>query len=121
MSRYRLPRNLYRKTIYTIKDYDRLKARREEILSASPPPPDGQPKGGQAGDIVFRKAVRLADIDQQIKAIEEALERVPEEYRKGVWDHIQSRTPFPVDASMNTYKTWKQRFIYWVAVRMDWY
>ena len=119
-NKYRLPKDLYMRTLWTIRDYDRLCGRREEILEASPAPPDGQPRGGAFKGGVEIKAMNLSDVDGQIKAIDKALGKVPREYRRGIWESIQLRRPFPVDAALNTYKMWKQRFVFYTAAYLGW-
>ena len=42
----------------------RLAQQREDILHSSPPPPDGQPTGGQPGDSTAQKAEQLARLEQ---------------------------------------------------------
>ena len=44
--------------------------------------------------------------------------KVPKEYRKGVWNNIQNRCPFPIDADRSTYARWKSKFIRDVAVSL---
>ena len=118
--RYYLARPLYFQTIWAIRNYQRLKERHEELLHASPPPPDGMPHGGPGKGDVDRKAIALAEIDTQIAIIDKAKEAIPEEYMRGIWSHIQYGTPFPHDAGINTYKRWKQRFVYTVALLHNW-
>ena len=126
--RYSLPPDIRYAVLWTIRGYARLLEQREEILEASPPPPDGQPGARSPRSPVDDKAVRLADITTKIYAIEHGWEGltgrpetfIPEEYRKGIWQKIQSGSPFPVDAALNTYKLWKQRYTYTVAVLLHW-
>ena len=115
---YKLSRECYKRVIWTIKDYPRRKAQYEAIIESSTPPPDGQPRGTQTGNPTERKALRAAEIGYEINAIEGALEKIPEEYRKGILNFIIYRVPFPTDASEMTYKRWKKRYIYFVAVKL---
>ena len=48
-------------------------------------------------------------------AVRCALETIPKEYRKGVWDNIQYRSAFPLDAARSTYGYYKSQFIFNVA------
>lgn len=117
-SKYLLPYEVYHQTLWTIRDYERMKAEAEAILTESPPPPDGQPKGAGGGDEVYSKAARREEYVRKIHAIEEALREVPEEYRRGVWQNVTEWKAYPRDADRTTYGRWKSRFIYETARRL---
>ena len=121
MSIYVLPPAVRQATIWVIRDYPRLKLRYEEIVEASPAPPDGQPGSTRPSDVASSKAIRAAEIGVKIRAIEGGWSGIPEEYRRGIWESIQRRQPFPTDAALNTYKLWKQRYVWNVAVRLHWW
>lgn len=129
MRKYVLTPEVRQATIWTIRDYYRLKLSYEEIVEASPAPPDGQPGSTKISDVAGSKAIRAAEIGRKIRAIEESWEgapgvkgsRIPEEYRRGIWEHIQHRDPFPRDAGLDTYKRWHQRYIFSVATRLRWW
>lgn len=116
---YILPRNLYRQVIYQIKDYDRLCLEYEEIIEASRVLPDGQPKGNLTGDPTFAVAVKLAGISVRIEAIEKAMNEIPAEYRKGVWNNIIKEKSFPLDADRATYYRQKGKFVWNVAKKLN--
>ena len=117
--KYILPTSVYHQTIWIIRDYDRIVSELSDMMLASPAPPDGQPKGSSISDEVFAKTKRRDEYTAKKLAIEHGLEKVPEEYRRGVWDNIQMRKAFPHDAGRSTYSKWKSRFIYEVAVKMN--
>lgn len=125
---YALPADIRGAVLWTIRGYYKLKQRYEEILDASPAPPDGQPGARSTRSPVDDKAVRLSELSTKIHAIERGWDgivglpetRIPEEYRAGVWAKIQTGSPYPKDAALNTYKTWKQRYIWNVAVLLHW-
>lgn len=48
-------------------------------------------------------------------AVDRALQVVPTEYRRGVWDNIVYCAAYPMDAGEATYKRWRCRFIYNIA------
>lgn len=87
----------------------------DDILLASPDPPDGMPSGGSKVSDVVVKAERREHILRTVNAIEAALKSIPEEYRTGVWENIYKRKAFPKDAATRTYARWKSRMIYDVA------
>ena len=117
-SRYILPRNLYMATLYQIRDYYRMKQEAEAELTASPEPPDGQPRGTVIGNTVESAAIRREKYVLMVKIVDEALEEIPEEYRRGVWRNVMNGEPYPDDASRNTYGNHKSRFIYEVAKKI---
>lgn len=99
--------------LYLVRDYERIRSEREDILKGSPPV-DGIPHSG-IGNPTEQKAIKLAGLGGNCTAIEQALRAVPSEYRKGVWNNICYQSPYPNDAGEATYKRWRCRFIYEVA------
>lgn len=72
---------------YKLMDYDRLVKERFDIMHGSPPPPDGMPRGGGVGKPTEEKAVRLAMIDIELKAIDQSASEIRGEYDTKVhWD-----------------------------------
>ena len=116
--KYKLPKEVYMKTLWHIRDYPRLK---EECatLFAGAPIMDGQPKGNMPGDPTGQIAIRYAELSSGIKAVEKALEAIPQEYRKGLLANIIDRVPYPVYACPDTWRVWRQRFVYMVARNMN--
>ena len=111
---YLLPHNVYMQTLYVIRDYPRLKAVIEDIgLSASAT--DGMPKHSKVGSSVENVAIRLERVFDEVRAVERALDCVPEFYRSGIWRNILYRERFPQGADFRTFQRWKQRFIYETA------
>jgi len=117
-NRYILPTAVWNKTIWQIRDYYRLKEARDDIIYQRGAD-DGMPHGSGTGDPTFRKAEKLARVQDVVKVIEDALEQIPQEYRKGVWDSVQFRSPYPQDADRTTYSRMKARFVYTVARKLD--
>lgn len=117
---YYLQRPLYKMTLAFIRDHDRKVSEYNDLAEASPPPPDGQPRGFSSGNPTERAGIRRAEMRIAIDAVNSALAKVPEEYRQGVWDNITKYKRYPADASARTYRTYKQRFIYFVAHNMFW-
>lgn len=115
MINYKLPYETYKRVMWTIRDSYRQKQEYEAILEAYPNPFDGQPRGTDKADPTGQKAIKLAEIDALWDVIITALDIVPAEYRKGIMQFILFRVPFPRDAHPDTYKRWKQRYIYSLA------
>lgn len=117
-NKYILPRDVYRSTLWTIRGYQRMKDEADAILFESPAPPDGQPRGTATGDEVASKAIRREQYVRKVKAIDEALEVLPREYRRGVWNSVQYFDSYPLDADRSTYARWKARFVWEVANKL---
>ena len=117
---YLLPQPLYRMTLAFIRDHDRKRSAYEELATASPPPPDGQPRGSAKGSPTERSGMRRFELWIAISAVDDALGVIPPEYQKGVWENIVLYKRYPDDASPSTYKRWKQKFIHQVAHNMLW-
>ena len=115
---YRMPRSLYRRVLALIRDYDRMRVEVEELILASPNP-EGI-KGGGPGDPTARAAERIARMQSDVRAIEQALKKIPPEYRKGVFNSVRYYRAFPVDADRTTYARHKQKFVYFVAENLGW-
>lgn len=117
-NKYFLPNAVYHMTIWLIRDYDRMQQRLDEILLESSSSDDGIHSGNQ-GSEVLAKVMKREEYRRKTLAIEEALKMIPEEYQRGVWNSVCHREPYPQDADRNTYGRWKSRFIYNVALKMN--
>lgn len=119
-NRYHLPNNLYMRTLYLIRDYDRMKEVYVNLPWESPEPPDGQPRGGVGGKPTEVKGVRRAVLFAELEAIEQATMIIPEEYRKEVFLNVKNKEPYPIYANYSTWRRYRQKFIYQVAKNMNW-
>ena len=115
---YKLPHDLYMRMLYLVRDYERMKSEAKEIANSIPMPSE-QPSKNSFSDPTGNKAIRLATINRDCDAVEQALEQIPEEYRKGVIGHMLYKSPYPIDAGEATYKRWRCRFIYYVAKNLS--
>lgn len=113
-TKYILPQAIYLSTLWTIRDYFRMQEEVKEIAVAVPLQ-DGMPKSDNISDPTFAKAAKISNTMKRIRAIENAKMEIPEEYLKGIWDNIQYRSPYPMDAGRGTYSRYKSKFIYHVA------
>ena len=111
---YQLPHNVYMRVLYHIRDYERMKAERQEILYATPVF-DGQPRGNRVSSPTENRAIRLARVDEDCEALEQALVEIPPEYRTAVMNNICRQYPYPCDADYSTYSRWRQRLISFTA------
>lgn len=119
-NKYILPQAIYLITLWTIRDYQRMKDEYSAIGSVSSPVIDGMPHGqGGTSDPTESQAVKAENLAVKIEAIESSLKAVPVYYRRGVWESIQYRSPYPLDGDRSTYGRWKSRFIHDVARKLN--
>ena len=116
-NKYILPRAVWHKTLWEIRDYYRMTEEADNLLTASPSS-DGTGRKGSVGDPTFTKASKRERLLRRIDAIDDAKASVPAEYRKGVWENVMYGTRYPDDAHRNTYSYWKSRFVHKVAERL---
>lgn len=114
-NKYILPRAQYHRTLWLIRDYYRLQEEVKYIAEAGPDPSDGMPKGNKISDPTAYKAIRLEKMLDIVNLIDVERKKIPEEYRRGVWDNIMYGTAYPLDADRSTYGRAKSRFVYGVA------
>ena len=117
-TKYILPQGIYMSTLWIIRDYARMKESIEDAILTTPVH-DGMPRGSGISDPTANKAMNLSGVIMgRIRAIEEAKHDIPEEYMHGVWNNIQYRMPYPMDASRQTYSQYKSKYIHGVAKRL---
>ncbi|MBQ0005103.1 MAG: hypothetical protein KBS68_04485 [Clostridiales bacterium] len=118
-NKYLLPGAVYHTALWIIRDYDRMVEEANDVLLESPSPSDGMPRSSKLVDEVAGKAERRAGYARKIIAIEKALDRIPDEYQRGVWENITKRKAFPKDASRSTYSRNKSKLVYHVAKNLE--
>lgn len=125
-SRYYLGSDeLYRETIYFIRQYpEYIQILRTTVPSA----PSGarDQNGGGKGNRISRptemQAINRAELQHRVSIIDKAIQVVPHAYREGVWKHVVYQEKYTEDAvywyaNINTWKLWTQRFVYEVAIQ----
>lgn len=112
---YKLDKNEYFETLWYIRRYPELKKTYEDI-SLKSPVSDGSPRGSGTSDPTAKAASVRFYLSKQIKPVEKGLAKVPEEYRTAVMENIIDRKAWPDFADVTTWKRWKRRFIYFVAM-----
>ena len=122
-NKYVLPTPVYHQTIWLIRDYARMVEQMDDILLSTHTPLVGIPRGNRSYGVseTVIKAEKRETLRKKTAAIEAALETIPEEYRKPIWDNIQERKAYPLYADKNTFGRWKSRLIYRVAVNAELY
>ncbi len=117
----RLPKEVYYRCLWTVRDSDRLRLAASVLDSCDRNAvQDGKsadsieftPSAG--GDILITEetAGRAAF---ELECIGRAIEKIPEVYRKGLLDNIINKTQFDDFAHPNTWKRWKLVFLYELA------
>lgn len=116
-----------RLTIQFIRNYDNFREQAEDLLALGVGirTETAPPRGGSRSDPTARTASQREKLLDDIKAIEEGLEVVPEEYRRVVWEWIKEARPLymiegSAYASPRTWYEYKRRFITAVARRKGW-
>lgn len=112
---YKLEKEVYYETIWYIRQYPSMLKEYEGLIWKSSAN-DGQPRGTTIGDPTESAAERLATLSERISPIQKGLERVPKEYRKGLLENIINRVPYPYYADITTWRRWRRRFVFYVAM-----
>ena len=132
---YKMRHNLYMQTLYIIKDYEGLRAERINLLYQGTQPSDGQPKGNMTSDPTQDKAIRMAEIDAKLKAIEQADMLLRGEYSSRTYDDFDPLEALENEAYFNymhlrrnkddtgpsniTWKRFRGKFVYLVAKNLN--
>lgn len=120
-SQYTLPKSIYYRVIYFVRDYPRLLEEIDAILEATPPPSE-TPEVQKQRNIRATETVNLkySEIKKDIRDIEETLiQAVPPEARKAIMSSIIYGESYPLDLDRRTYSRYKQKFIYRLAERRN--
>ena len=119
---YTLPKELYRRILYLVRDYDRIRLVLENLLEAGLHRPELGEQTTWMGigyaDPTAKTAIKRMRLLEQVQAVDKALAETPKEYREGIIRNITGRERFPDVAHLNTWKTHKARFIYQVALNL---
>ena len=110
-----MPRAVYMKTIYQIRDYDRLKQKLADLIVQGQDPTQPKVSSGGKTSPVESAAMKRENDAFIVGVIDKALQKIPAEYRIGVWQAVRENTPYPKDADKSTYGRYKTEFIYRVA------
>ena len=103
-----------KRAYWLIRDYTNIK-KRLEVLDGYSGGHDGPAASGSKESITERTAAKRAELSKHTDIVDKAIEQLPEEYRKGVWDNMVSKKPLPDTAGPKTWKRYKQQFVWYVA------
>lgn len=111
---YSLPRTIYQRTIWAIRDYERLKTERNEIIYAASPQDSRRGIGGVSHP-TEEKAIKLEEVNRQLQAIDRALIIIDDDMQQGLLDNICYQVPYPHCPSKATWGRTKAKFVHEVA------
>ena len=114
---YTLPRSVYYRMIYFIKDYPRLIDAADALLEATPTPTETPEIQRQRNLQATETAnIKYAEFMKDIREIESALKKsVPADAQAAILRAVIYDAPYPIDKDKRTYSRYKQRFIYTLA------
>ena len=122
MKEHLLPQPVYRQALWAVKDLLRLRSRLSELRRAAYAVGERnlldrcvRSGGGFVCDSTGNKAVEIANLSWRIDAIVRAFDAVPEKYRTGIEEKLVYDIPYSDEYDPNTWKRWKQVFLYNVA------
>lgn len=103
------------RALWLIRDYPRIRARLEALDGFGAGQGDGGPRSSDVRSSTESVAIKRAALSEQLDIVDRAFERVPEEYRRGIWESITLHKRYPDYAGIKTWKRWRQRLLWWVA------
>jgi hypothetical protein len=106
----RLPREVYYRCLWTVRDEKRLRRLAALLDPGSEPSVQCDPEDAR---LVREETARHAAFEAA--CIDRALSRIPDVYREGLLDNIRDKTPLGDFAHPNTWKRWKLVFLYELA------
>lgn len=129
--------NMYRETLYIIKNYRELLEQRKQLLYGSPVPPDGMPKGNALIDVTFNKASVLVTVNNKIEAIEQTIIHMKEKYKEtytgeefdafkafesyGKFCEYRSKIYKDIAPHPKTWSRYRSEFVWNVAKRLNFF
>ena len=112
---YHLEQSLYLRVLHTVRDYPRMIEKVNEVLYGGGNN-DGMPKSNDVGKPTEKKAIAIAETQDTLNAIENALKQIPIEYRQYIFENVVYKTAYPLDyADKSTWRRNRMKFLYNVA------
>ena len=115
-SEYAMPKSVYYRMVYLVKDYPRLCEEAESILLATPPQTE-TPEIQRQRNITAQEtqSLKYAAIMADVRDIEDALQVIPSDARMAILASIIQNKSYPLDRSNRTYSRYKQYYLYTLA------
>lgn len=114
-----MPREVYCQCLWLVRDMERLETIADML-------PVFEKRSEKEVVFIADDTEDLVSVDlineavRRLNCINDALDTIPEEYRKGIIEIIKNVRPFyPDTAHENTWNKWKHCFIYRLARNMD--
>lgn len=104
------------RALWLIRDYRNVRVKLDALDGFEAPDNDGQPRAHNPRSTVEEIAIERAALSGQLSAVDKAFERIPPEYRRGIWEAITERRRYPDTAGLKTWKRWRQRVLYYTAL-----
>ena len=117
-SKYVLPKPVYHQAIWIARDYNRWVEELQEI-DKKDTDVNSYIKSNVPGNPIETMYLKKESYLDNINKMEQAVETIPEEYRKGVWNNVVNYKAFPLDADRTTYSRYKSKLIKEIAERFD--
>ena len=123
MHNYVMPNAVYYQTLWVVRDLDRMESRLNELSSDNDEVSTGivkeksskyKHKRSKVEDSAMEKAI----LDERVTGIRNALQLVPEKYRSCIMDNIVLQEPV-YNQPDKSWRAWKQKFLYNVAVNLS--
>lgn len=116
---YNLPKEVYYQCIWLVKDSPRLRNLVQNSIHSGKlgEEPRFYEYGSLANNLRPSNCVHKAY--ERLNCIDQALYEIPLEYRDGLINNIVYKKEYPDFAHSNTWKTWKQRYIYILARKLE--
>ena len=79
---------------------------------------DAMPKGSSGSSGLDAKIAEIVDLEREVQKMQDIIDTIPEEFRKGIMDNIIYRVGFPHIPSRATWYREKSKFILRFAKEM---
>ena len=115
---YWMEHSVYRRALALVRDYPRMAAVRDAIIFESP---DGSQGGWHTGRPTEQKALRIAAMEEDLRIVDKALEKIPQAFRQGVLDNVLYGTRMDdLPGARSTWSRWRARLLWYVAKGKRW-
>lgn len=114
---YKLDKVLFKRMTFLVKDYGRMKIVISDTVNCSPVPQIPSPEN-QYSNPTLNKVIQMERISEECKAVEWALEQLPEEYQTIIFNKVCHDSAYPLHADYSTFSRWKCRFLYLIAEKL---
>lgn len=115
---YKLSKDAYHETIWFIRQYRAYKQEYRSLIDLRGMKYEMKIRSGLS-DPTFEAVRRTERVKGKIDAIERGFSQIPEEYRKGIFENIITKKPYPDFADTSTWKRWKRRVVWYVYIEKE--